>query len=295
MSLGIDLGNEITKTSRMIKFASRISKGHKDMNTNDIKVIYKNEPYTVGIGTPVIGVNRIYSDMYDICLLTAIAKSNNDEVIEENVVLSLPPDLYESSLKKELKEKLSNMGMQEIYIDGVRRTIRIKHAEVFCENSIVFSNPKKYKSQRTLLIDIGGGTTDISEFNGLQLIKHSSEPLGMLPLYDELKKAINAKYRSKLSSEDIEHIIGKDEYEIRQEIRDMSFTRFIIADHVTKICSKVNQSFNYDLCKIELIGGGAAPLINYFKSEYPNISLVEDAQFANSITNETVGEMLWNS
>ena len=296
MSLGIDLGNEITKTSKMDKFCSRISKGHKDMNKNDIKVTYKGADYTVGNkeGTPVIGINRIHSAMYDICLLTAIALSSKEEVIEENIVLSLPPDLYESGLKEELKVKLKELGTQEIVVNDVKKTIKIKNSDVFCENSIVFSNPNKYRKQRTLLIDVGGGTCDLSEFKFLQLIKHSSEPLGMLALYDEMKKAINGKYKSKLSSEDMEEIIGKDKYEIRQVMCDVSFIKDIIADHVTKICSKVNQSFNYDVCKIELVGGGAEPLGEYFKKEYPAIEIVENSQFANAITNEAVGRMLWN-
>lgn len=293
--LGIDLGNEITKTSKMFKFCSRIYQGHKDMNKGEIKVEYKGEKYTVGSkeGTPVIGINRIYSTMYDICLLTAIAKSSNESVIEENIILSLPPDLYESNLKNKLKDKLANMGMQEIIVDGVKKTIRIAKSDVFCENSIVFSNPAKYKKQRTLLVDIGGDTADISEFDGLKLVNHSSYPLGMIHLYEVMKKAINKEFESKLTADDMEKIIGKDKYEIRQEERDLTFVRKIVADHVRAICNEINK-FNFELCKIELIGGGAEPLFYCFAKEYPAITIVEDAQFANAKTNEMVGEMLWS-
>lgn len=289
--IGIDIGNRLTKTSTGTRFYSTSFVGHKDLNKDEIKVKYQGKLYTVGSknGTAALGDQRIHHITYDLCLLTAIGLSRLDERIEEEVVVSLPPEQFESNLRKQLRDKLSKLGTQEIEINGVKKFISITKSDVFSEAAIVWTNPAKYREQKTIFIDIGGGTADITEYNGMKLINHATEPLGMVSLFTEMKKAINARYMSKLSIDDMEDFFGKDMVEIKQEMSDISFTNDVVRAHVMKICNVVNQNFNVDACKFELLGGGAAQLLEFFREKYPHIELVPDSQFVNAKTNATVG------
>lgn len=297
MKFGIDLGNDFTKTSKLISFPSRIKNGHQEMNKDEIKVEYKGKKYTVGTGTPVLGNNRIYSEMYDICLLTAIAKSSKDDVIEAEIVVGLPPELYDSELKDNLKEKLLKFGQQEFIIwednTPIKKFIKINRAEVFAESSIIFQDPKKFRDQKTVIIDIGGGTTDISQFNGLNRVDYTTTDLGMLELFKNMKKKINSTYTAKFEEEDMPSLVNKSETIIRGDVKDISFIKDIIKDHVTQICNKAN-GFDIDSSELILIGGGAIPLYPYFKSVYNNITVFDNSQYANALTYESVGVMLWN-
>jgi plasmid segregation protein ParM len=181
MSKGIDLGNKVTKTSEMIKFNSKVANGHFDLNKDDIKVVYEGKKYTVGTGTAVLGNDRYFNKLYDICLLTAVALSSNDMFIEDNIVIGMPPELFESELKEKVEKKLNTIGLKNITVNGINKTIRILKASVFEESAIVFRNTKDYKNKRVLVIDLGGGTTDISQFKNLELEKSTTWTLRNSP------------------------------------------------------------------------------------------------------------------
>lgn len=291
MSLGIDLGNKVVKTSGMNKFNSKVANGHFDLNKDDIKIEYEGKNYTVGTGTAVLGNDRYFNKLYDICLLTAIALSSNGTFIEENIVIGMPPELFESALKDKVEEKLNNMGLKNITVNGIKKTIRILKAHVFEESAIVFKDTKSYRGKRVLVIDIGGGTSDISQFNNLTLEKSTTTKYGMLSLYENMKKSINTKYLTKLTSEDMIDLVNKNVAIVKGSAKDISFTKDIIQDHVLQIYNEV-QNFDYDNSEILIIGGGATPLSEYFKKLLPYAEIPVDGQFTNALTYEKVGEML---
>jgi plasmid segregation protein ParM len=292
MSLGIDLGNKVTKTSAMIKFDSKVANGHFDLNKDDIKVEYKGKKYTVGTGTALLGNDRYFNELYDVCLLTAIALSSEETFIEENIVVGMPPELFESELKDKVEAKLNNLGLNNITVNGINKSIRILKANVFEESAIVFKNTKEYRNKKVLIIDIGGGTTDIVQFNKLTLEKSTTTKYGMLSLYENMKKTINTKYLAKLNSEDMVDLIGKKTTVIKGESKDISFLNDVVQEHIMKIYNEV-QNFDYDNSKVLIIGGGALSLGEYFKKELlPYAEIPEDSQFVNALTYEMVGEML---
>lgn len=293
--LGVDLGNYSTKTSEGVIFNSRISPGHKDLNKNDIKVELDDKKYTVGSGRLELGTQRLNSKLYELCLLTAIAKSNPNKLnIETNLVVGLPPLQFESGLKDELQENLDRYGTKKIKIDNRKITITINKVTVFSEAAIVFGNPDKYKSSKTLVIDIGGGSADISQFRGLELVNTTTTKFGMFSLCENMKQKLNAQEKANYSSDDMEELINSDNTIIRGENKDISYLNDIVDDHVAEICNVCNQNFDTDNTKIILIGGGADKLIDYFKKRYRNAELAKDNQFVNAKTYATVGEMLWS-
>lgn len=302
MIIGIDLGNRKVKTSTKKEFFSTVKLGHQTLNNEDIQVNYKGVDYTVGApdGTAFRGPDRYFSEPYEVCFLTAIALSSQENKIDVKAVISIPPDLFNGKETRELiKAHLMGLDVKTITVKvgGVTRvcTIRIKGIEIFCESSVVYADPPKYRGRKTVIIDLGGGTADVSEFNGLKLIKNTSEQLGVMTLYDDMKSAVNSTFRTKLSAGDMEDIIGKDTYIIRQASRDVSFLKAVVKNHMNKIFNIVNQ-FNTDNSSIEFIGGGAK--IEYLKTlmreQYQFIEIPEDAEFKNALTNYRVGAALWN-
>lgn len=292
--LGIDLGNYATKTSEGVIFPSRISSGHKELNKNDIKVEFDEKKYTVGTGRLEIGSQRLKSKLYELCLLTAIAKSNPDKLnIETNIVVGLPPLQFQSELKDELESNLNKMGLKKIKIDKKDISITINKAAVFSEAAIVFKNPDKYRDSKTLVIDIGGGSADISQFKGLELVNTTTTKFGMLNLCEKMKQVYNPNEKANNTEDDMEELINKDSTIIRGKVKDISYLKDIIKDHVAEICNICNQNFDIDNTNIILIGGGADKLISYFKDQYKNAEVAKDNQIVNAKTYAAVGEMLW--
>lgn len=293
--LGIDIGNYATKTSEGVMFSSRTFSGHKALNKDDIKTVYNDKKYTVGSGSLNLGVSRLDSMFYDLCLLTAISKSfPKDKNIEVNIVVGLPPLQFESELKDNLKKRLNELQTQKIEIDNKLISITIGKAEVFSESAIVFGDPEQYRSKKTLVIDLGGGSTDISQFNGLELIKNTTTKLGMLTLYENMRQVFNPKQTASYAQEDMEDLVGKTSTVVKGKKVDISYLGDIIDNHVIEICNVINQNFDTESTDIVLIGGGASKLIDYFKKQYENAIIAEDSQFVNARTYAAVGEMLWS-
>jgi plasmid segregation protein ParM len=288
---GIDIGNFTTITDNEVLFLSRVENGHNDINKDAIKVVYKDEKYTIGSkkGTKNIGENKYFNKYYDLCLLTAIAESSEEVEIKTKIVVSLPPEQYDSKLKNKLLDKLKKLGKQEIIVNGVKKTITIEDALVFSEAAIVFSDMNQFSDKKTLVIDIGGGTGDVSEFNGLELVNHMTSKNGTLSYYKDMKQKINHEYSTNFDIEEMEDFINKDTYKIRGEYKDISFLKDTVDTRTMNFVSDINQNFNTSSTDIYLIGGGAKDLIKYFKKYYPNIVAYEKAQYINAITNKKVG------
>ena len=293
--LGVDLGNYATKTSEGVILSSRIAAGHKELNKKDIKVEYKDKKYTVGAGRLELGAHRLNSKLYDLCLLTAISKSYPElQNIEVNIVVGLPPLQYESSLKGELEDRLNKLDTQKIIIDGKLISITINKALVFSESAIVFGNPEQYRDTKTLVIDIGGGSTDMSQFKGLELVKNTTTKFGMLSLSESMKQVFNSKENTSYNADDMEDLINKETETIRGEKKDITYLNDVVADHVAEICNVINQNFDTESTDIILIGGGAKKLVKYFNKQYGNAKVADNNQLVNAKTYAAVGEMLWN-
>lgn len=292
--LGIDIGNYATKTNKGIIFPSRLSIGHKKLNANDTKVEFEDKKYTIGTGNLALGETRYDSVLYDLCLLNAVHQSLPDvETVSTNVVVGLPPQYYESKIRDTLEKRLNDLETQKIKIDDKEIAITINKAAVFCESAIVFSNPEEYREKKTLVIDVGGGTTDISQFNGLELVNYTTTKLGMLKLDEDIRPIFNSHENANFNKDAIEEIIGKDTVTIRGDKKDIKYLEDIVRAHVTEICNTVNAGFDTDY-DIKIIGGGASKLIKYFKEQYKNAEVPENNRYINAKTYETIGKVLWS-
>lgn len=296
--IGIDLGNANVKTSKGVIFESKLKSGITKMNKEDIKVVYDGVEYTVGSydGALNISKRKYFKTAYKINLLTAIAKSCKANSITTNIVVGVPVESFnDKKLTEEIKSHLENLGSQKITVNDVERKINIENAEVFCESAIVFSDREKFKDKKTLVIDFGGGTIDISFWDGLNLTKSRTYKEGMITLYENVIKQINNKFATSLNSNIAIDMIGKNSFNIDQENKDISFINTIVETYVDGLTSYINQYFEVESAdSIQLIGCGAIQLENNIKEEYDRAELHPNAAFANANTYEKVGELIWN-
>lgn len=298
--LGVDLGNAEVKTSEGINFPSKVKVGINDMNKNDIKVKFNGLDYTIGQGNSNIGLYRYKNNNYKVSLLTSIAKSFSENEIECNLVVGCPVEIFNKNkdVVEDMKKTIKEWGPQAITINGEVKSIIIKDIEIFCESGIVFENKDRFANEKTLVIDLGGGTLDISLWNKLDLIDcKSNDKMGMINLYVDIVKEVNRRNNSNLTNDDAKNMIGKKEYKINQEMKDISYIDAIIENFIIGLASDVNQIFPFaNVDSIQLIGGGAIALKEYFveKKMIPKSEVNENAFFLNAKTYQKVGELIWS-
>ena len=296
--IGIDLGNANVKTSKGVVFESKLKPGITKMNEKDIKVIYDGIEYTVGSydGALNISKRKYFKNAYKVNLLTAIAKSVKANNITTDIVVGVPVDLFnDKKLTEEIKSHIESFGTQKITINDIEKTINIENVAVFCESAIVFSDREKFKNKKTLVIDFGGGTIDISFWDGLTLTKSRTYKDGMITLYENIIKQINDKFGTSLNSNIAIRMIGKNTFKIDQEEKNIGFINSIVETYIDGLTSYINQYFDFESADtIQLIGYGAIQLEKNIKEEYDKAELHPNAAFANANTYEKVGELMWN-
>lgn len=141
-------------------------------------------------------------------------------------------------------------------------------------HNIKLPKPKSIEA-KTLIVDIGGGTTDIAIFNEKnKFIDGESLDIGLLELYHNVKKYISMKY-CKISLEDAKKVFDGEIKMIN--IQDYSFLKEFQDDFMNKLLNEFKGSFPSAIsCNLILAGGGGEIGIDYFKKEYPQTILVND-------------------
>ena len=297
ITLGIDVGNAMINTSTGFCCQARVTNDVMHMNKEDIKIKYDESEFTIGENNGALNIskNKYKKLHYKLCLLTAIAESVNEDTINCNVVVGCPvEDFNNKEHIASIKETVKDLKNEVIYINDVRKTINIKDADVFCESGVVFVDRKRFMSEKTLVIDFGGSTVDISYWEGLRLAQARTYKEGCFTLYEDIIKIINKKFNTNLPSYEARHMIGKDKYEIEQQEQDIRFINTTVQNYVDGLISYINQYFpTHNANSIQLIGGGAVMLQKLIKEEYTKAELFNSPEFANANTYASVGELIW--
>ena len=293
MKIGIDLGNGYVKFKNQ-KFASRIKLGRVANFGKKRKEIYpvsyNGIEYVVGDGEYFTTSNRYFTDDYKICLLTAIALSSDEPVIDANVCVGLPIVKYMSEVKDKFERYLSELKVEKIKVNGEEKIINVKSSIVFVEGALVVLTKD---NQSVLTIDIGAGTVNIIQWENQEPVKFDTKDKSFYNLYSKIVKHLKDTGRGSVTSEYIEKHLGEDEIIINQKKVDIRDTHKIIEKHVTELASEIESYFDIsNVSKIKLMGGGALPTFKYWKSIYNDgVELVDDSQYVNSKIYDKVLEM----
>ncbi|ABQ23643.1 ParM/StbA family protein [Clostridium kluyveri] len=295
--LGLDNGYHFTKTSEGVMFSSTVRKGKDiDINADTIQTNIDGQDYVVGApnGEYVADSNKIDSIVTEICTFTAIAKSfPENKLIDCNIVAGLPVSYY-SKQKSDFKEKLLGYGNKKVKLNKHNFQINIVGAEIYPQSAgVVFVNSKDVKSDDSLVVDIGGGTVDVSAFHGLRLTNMATYNLGMLVLYSKLAQKLNSEYECKFMDYELYDKLKKGYITSNKFGRiDLEILNDDIEEHTNVILNNIKRDFNYNsMDNIFVIGGGGVELYDRIKQKFKNAILCDDAQFVNANAFELMGQM----
>lgn len=294
MILGIDKGTTYTKTDKKVCIRSTIRKyKENDIILDNDKIILEidGQKYIIGDKQGNYSTDLMKSQHYNtkVLVLTSAGLSCPDEErIVVDIVTGLPIGLY-SSQKEEMKEMFHNT-FNEIKINGERKIIHIRNAEVFPEGAGAFYSQDEYED--ALVIDLGGLSIDTALFQRKKLKKYSTYSMGVIKLYSKLANRINSEHDLSYTEWDMEEILQDGLFIYGKQV-DMKIDDIAI-EHTKEIIERL--SLEYDLKStrnILLTGGPSQWLSKYFELDMPQLKVMDGNQFNNAAGYRNIGQVLF--
>lgn len=297
--LGLDNGYNFTKTSEEVKFLSSIREGHDAYNDDTLEIEVDGVNYIIGEkdGTFIADGDKLKTKEgklnLQITTLAAIALSFKDkDIIDITPVVGTPVAYYEEQ-REQLHDLIKALDGKAVCINKLnkKQIIKIKEVLVFPQSAgVVFK--KRLAKENSLIIDIGGGTWDVSQFEGYKLTKKATYPEGMLILYSKIAQHLNSKYYTNYDSSDIYELIQRDFFSVEGEKKSMKEVQPIIREHILKVLTKIKRDFDLNGVDNRIaIGGGATELKDILVEEIKNIEIEKRADFMNAETFKFVGTL----
>lgn len=271
MILGIDIGNRWTKVSNGISFVSKVS---------STSGLLKSYPVTINNRTKFLEegqfdteIRKAYKENYLYLLKAAVQKSTLDKNIK--AIVGLPLTQY-----KEDKQYLINRILQSGILQDV---------DVLPEG--IMTVPGDYEG---IVIDIGGGTTDICllqyEGNRRKALLPYSIPRGINSLESDFVNGLNSKFGLDLLPLDADRIIKNGLYIYGEQ---QYFTLDVYKEFIENLISRIRIDYSLKTNKVILVGGGASRLYNSFKKRVPQAEIINNSFFANAVAFEDYGRSIW--
>lgn len=288
MILGIDIGNAAIKTSKKNIFDAKLT-SIEPLNSSDVFKM-DGKTFYLGEGEYDTTYRKIDKENYLVFLYGALAMSTN--VIKNKVVLGLPLSQY-----KEDKNKLADLVMdnneKEVILNGKERRLIIEDVKVYPEGVVTLED-----DYEGIVIDIGGGTTDIAmveNYRGKRkIINPISFPLGTIKLYSSFIKALNAKYCLDLTIRDVDRIL-RNGLIIGGESVDIQFALNTFDSFIERLVSNMQTEYPLSTNLISLTGGGGELLYKKLSKRLGEkaVTLQNDSIFANARSYYELGCSIW--
>ena len=285
---GADIGNitsifsgDIPGSSELI-IESRLEKYStvKELGENDIFEI-DGEKWIVNQGVFKNDHLKFKKDNFIQLLYYGLAKTCEHDKVK--LVIGIPAGQY-NEFHKELKNFVMENNFRKIRIGTEGNQIT---RNMFIEEVIV--RPESYGIKnlkvinqcetgvKTLIVDIGGGSTDVAIFDeNMKFIDGESLDIGLLELYKKIRKYISTKY-CKISLEDAKKVFDGDMKMVN--ITDYKFKEEYQDEFMEDVINDFKGTFpDASSCNILLAGGGERIGYDYFKKEYPQTIPVSDVK-----------------
>lgn len=286
MILGVDLGNWNVKTSEGDIFPSRYTATENILGATGDVLEYEGIKYYIKEGKLENNYDKANKETNIILFLYSLA-IQRDRYFK--VVVGLPVLAYKNS-KETFRDKLLENKIYKLNLNGKEKTIVIEEVIVFPEGVGAYFNIKN-RAKNAVIMDIGGGTTNIVSFKNGKLDKCTTIAKGMIELYNRIRDYLNSKYTLKLELEDIESIL-KEGLKVDGEEVNWSFIK-LITDNFTSDLMNELRNFEIRTSTVYLNGGGSKLLKTTLKNKIPGLFLVEDYLFANAKGFKDVGVARW--
>lgn len=293
MRISADIGYNTTNfigQNTQGSFLSTVKEKIHELETAKYTVEYNNKTYLIGNidGFTSMEHGRDRDSIFHICLYTAIADSMTSQVDNNVRVITGLPAQYFAEQKNSLIRALENRQVF-MKLNGEIRNFTISKVIVFPQSAGLFLYDKSLVEKDTLVVDIGGGTLDISYMSSGQFKEAKTYPLGVNSTYDVLLQELSkygVSYSNRMKAEEIIadkaiFVEGK-EVDVRRDIDN------ILRIRTKEILNAVKQAFPEQsrYSRWIFIGGGALLLKNYL-SDY---KVLDDAQMINVRTYDIIGK-----
>ena len=301
MILGLDIGNitsicigedtEFMVESRIKDYEELNSFSTTDIVEIDGKKMLFNEGYFEN------NIIKHEKENFLNLVYYTIAKTlegTNESAVK--IVIGIPAGQYNSE-KDNLKKLINQNCCKTININGEYKTVTIEDVFIAPEGYGVKIEALKNldNKAKTLIVDIGGGTTDVAEFdeNG-RFIGGKSIKTGLLDLYKEVQEVLDIKYKLNVSLEDAKKYfdgeldVRNDNFEVETE-----YKKEILLKLIKYLVNELRGYYpNLKQYNLVLSGGAAQRVHPAFKKLYPQTQAVTDIK-ANAKGFRKVGLAKW--
>ena len=205
-----DIGNitsEVVTAKEMHIFESRLTKAtdlRKIAGADSFEMIETGDCFLINKGEFENNVFKYDKENFIQLLHYSIAMSMASGNVK--LVTGIPAHQY-NRFKDEMKNKIMNNNKVRVKINDEIKNILIEECIVLPESYGIFkmTDPNLLvKYARTVVIDIGGGSTDISFFDETGRFEDGdSIDFGLLDLYREVQVEVQNKFKLLFSIEDI--------------------------------------------------------------------------------------------
>lgn len=298
MILGLDIGNLTTvcvSENNEVVFESRL-KPYQQLNRfsgNDVFEI-DNQKFIFEEGYFENNLIKHEKENFINLVYYAIAKTCDSNSIF--LTVGVPAGQYNSE-RENIRRTLMQNSCKTVKLNNKLRSITIED---------VFVAPEGYgvkvealtainNNSKTLVIDIGGGTTDVAEFDEKgKFIGGKSVKKGLIDLYKEVADTLDNEYRLSVSLEDArkyfdgELSVKNDSFE---EVTE--YKKYALLNLGKYLLNELRGMYtNLSQYNIILSGGGAKILHPLFLKVYPQTKAITDIK-ANAKGFRRVGVAKW--
>lgn len=286
MLLGVDLGNWNIKTSEGDIFPSRYTIVENILGATGDVLEYEGIKYYIKEGKLENNYDKANKETNIILFLYSLAIQKDNYF---KVIVGLPVLAYKNN-KDIFRDKLLENKVYNLKLNNIEKTIVIEDLIVFPEGAGAYFNIPG-RSKNAVIIDIGGGTTNIVSFKNGKLDRCTTLGKGMIELYNQIRDYLNAKYTLKLQLEDIEGIL-KEGLKVDGEDVKWGFMKSLTDGLVNDL---MNELRNYEIrtSTVYLVGGGSKLLKGTLANKIKGLTVVEDYLFANAKGFKNVGVSKW--
>lgn len=288
MRLGLDIGNYQVKTSEGIIFDSKITT-EKYFGTEADKITISNKTYYLGEGNFEIEARKFDKENFIPLVLGAICKSTDADLID--LAIGLPIIQFkDKNIRTELINLLQGNTYKVVY-NNIPTTKIIRSVQVFPEgiSGYLYLKSKgllnEVGDRDSILIDIGGKTTDIALIKNNKATIPTSISIGTIDIYYAIAKALREKYYdAKIDVEKIQDYLDKGFY-YKGELQDISFAINTTKVLFKQIYDELKINYSIEIDAVVVMGGGAKILGSIFKKNIKGIIVMNNIDrdvFANA-------------
>lgn len=285
-TIGVSGENNIVVESRLKEWSNL-----DELGANEV-IEFDGKKYVVEQGQFENNLVKHEKENFLPLMFYTIAKVTEEEKVK--LVIGIPAGQY-NTRKDELKEFIKENNFRKIKIGKDIRQIYIEDILVVPESYGLKANgimAQCEKGLKTLVVDIGGGTTDIAEFNEQgNFIDGESIKYGLLDLYRSTRKVLgNKPYNLDIDLADAKKYFDGD---LELLNKDTSYKKDIMLQCIKTIVNELRGLYpNLSNTNIVLTGGGAEKVYPTFKKLYEQTIPVSDIK-ANGKGFYKIGVKAW--